>query len=289
MTVSGTRPATSPRRPGLLVLPALVPVVVVMGAGLAVAGAQSIGLMPLVGTPALNFGAYRAVASDPAVVDGLVVSVAIASASTAIAVTTGFAVAVLVRRSRLGGRLVAGLAAATVPVPHLVGAAAMGLLLADSGLVARLAGADPNTFPPLVGGPWWVAVIAEYAWKESTFVAVVVLGALAADEGQLDEAAACLGARPRQRLRRVTLPLAAPALVATGGISFAYVVGSYEVAWLLGRVYPEPLPVLAYRLFVDMDLTVRPQALAVAVVTVGLAAVALLIAAVLFKRVAVPR
>ncbi len=265
-------------------LPALLPTVAVLAVGLVAAAAQSLGLLPLVGEPRLTLDAYRAVLDGPSLREGLVLSVALAAASTAVAVCVGFAVAVLVRRTRLGGRLVSVLAAATVPVPHLVGAAAIGLLLADSGLVARLVGAEPGSFPALVAGPWWVAVVAEYAWKESAFVAVVVLGALAAHETSLDEAAATLGARPAQRLRRVTLPLAAPALVATGGITFAYVVGSYEVAWLLGRTVPEPLPVLAYRLFTDIDLATRPEAMAVAVVTVTTASVAVAVTALALRR-----
>ncbi len=88
-----------------------------------------------------------------------------------------------------------------------------------------------------------------------------------------------------QRLRRITLPLAAPALVVGGTITFAYVLGSYEVAWLLGRTYPEPLPVLAFRLFSDTDLTARPLAMAVSVATVGLVVAALGVGAVLLRRV----
>lgn len=276
-------------RATLLVLPALVATVTVVGVGLGAGVLQSLGMTPLVGEPRVSLEAYRAAADGTALTDGLRISLLIAAASTGVALVVGFALAVLVRRSRAGGRLLAAAAAATVPVPHLVGAAAVGLLLADSGLVARVTGAEPNTFPALVAGPWWVAVVVEYAWKESAFVAVVVLGALAADEGQLSEAAATLGAGPAQRLRRVTLPLAAPALVATGGISFAYVVGSYEVPWLLGRAAPEPLPVLAYRLFTDLDLATRPQALAVAVATVAVAVAALVVTAVLLRRTAVTR
>jgi putative spermidine/putrescine transport system permease protein len=134
-----------------------------------------------------------------------------------------------------------------------------------------------------------VAVIAEYAWKESAFVTLVVLAAIAAHERELDEAAAVLGAPPWQRLRRVALPLAAPATAAAGGISFAYVLGSYEVAWLLGRTYPEPLPVLAYRLYTDVDLTRRDQAMAVALLTTLIAVAALLASLALLHRTAMAR
>lgn len=277
------------RRAAVLVLPALVPTVVVLGAGLGAAGLQSTGLLPLIGPPDATVSTYTALAADRGVRDGLVVSLAVATASTALAVVVGVTVALLVSTSRRGGRWLRALAAATVPVPHVIGAAAIGLLLADSGLLARLTGAEPGTFPALVAGPWWVAVVAEFAWKESAFVALVVLAALAAHERDLDEAAATLGAGPWQRLRRVSLPLAAPATLVAGGISFAYALGSYEVAWLLGRTYPEPLPVLAYRLYTSVDLTRRDEALAVALVTTALAVAALLGALALLRRTAVAR
>jgi len=60
-------------------------------------------------------------------------------------------------------------------------------------------------------------------------------------------------------------------------------VGSYEVAWLLGRTYPEPLPVLAFRLFSSADLAARPEAAAVSVVT-GLVAALVAVASLLLAR-----
>lgn len=277
------------RRAVLLLLPATVPTAAVLGAGLTLAVLQSTGLMPLVGAPDATLETYRTLAGDSAVWDGLVASLAIAAASTLVAVAVGLGIALLVRTSRFGGRVLAAAAAATVPVQHLVGAAAVGLLLSDSGLVARVLGVEPGSFPPLVAGPWWVAVIAEYAWKESAFVALIVLAAIVSHERELDEAAAVLGAGSWQRLRWVALPLAAPATVVAGGISFAYVLGSYEVVWLLGRTYPEPLPVLAYRLYTDVDLTRRDQALAVAVLTTILAVASLVATLALLRRTAMTR
>ena len=268
----------------MLLLPALVPTVLVLGAGLGTLLLRTTGLAPLVGEPRPTLEAYRAVAADRSVSDGLVVSLGIAGASTVLAVGVGLVVALTVTGSRRGGRALRLAAAATVPVPHLVGAAAFGLLLSDAGLVARLLGLDAGQFPALVAGPWWVAVVAEYAWKESAFVALVVLAALARHAAALDEAAAVLGAGPWQRTRMVSLPLAAPAAIGSGGIAFAYVLGSYDVAWLLGRSYPEPLPVLAYRLHTDLDLAHRDQALVVALFTSLLSVAALVTTAALLRR-----
>jgi len=272
-----------------MLLPAMLPTAVVLGAGLGAAALASTGLAPLVGQPRPSLDAYRSLAAGREARDGLLVSVWLATASTVLAVTVGLGIALLARTGRRTGRLLGALAAATVPVPHVVGAAAVGLLLADSGLVGRVLGIPPESFPELVAGPWWAAVVLEYAWKESAFVALVVLAALAAQERELDEAAATLGAGPWQRLRRVALPLAAPAAVASGGICFAYVLGSYEVAWILGRTYPEPLPVLAHRLFTDVDLASRDGALATALVTTVLCVASLAAAVAVLGRVPAAR
>ncbi|CAN5862773.1 hypothetical protein BH20ACT6_BH20ACT6_11500 [soil metagenome] len=255
----------SRRRQVLLLLPALVPIAALVLATLSALGLQSLGLMPLVGRPRVSATAYTAIGADLLSATGL--TLAIAAAATLLAVTVGLTTALLVVSFTPLSRLVRLSAAATVTVPHLVGAAAVGLLVADSGVLPRVLGLSAQQWPDLVAGPFWVAVVLEYAWKEAAFVALVVGAALATRVAQYDETAALLGAGRLHRLRHVTLPLAAPSLVVAGTISFVYVVGSYEVAWLRGRTYPEPLPVLAYRLFSSADLAARPEAAAAALVT----------------------
>ena len=258
------------RRSLALIAPAAVPTVLVLGVSLTAVVGQSLGLAPVVGQAALTGDAYRAAAATEGLGGSMLLSLAIATAATLLALVVGLATALAVRATRVGGRILSGIAALTIPVPHLVGAAAVGLLLSDSGLLARVSGGV--AWPQLVAGPWWAAVVLEFGWKESAFVALVVVSVLASYADQLDETAAVLGAGPLSRLRHITLPLAAPALVISGAVSFIYVLGSYEVSWLLGRAYPEPLPVLAYRLFTSTDLSARPEAMAVAVLTVLLCA-----------------
>ena len=266
------------RRGSLAVLPAVVPVVVVVGVGVVTTLLQSLGLVPLVGLPELSTAAFTAPGSTVGTSAGL--SLAIAAASTTLAVVIGFAAALAVLA---GGRAVLAAGALTVPVPHLVGAATTGLLLSDAGVLPRWLGVDQG-WPQLVGGPWWVAVVGEYAWKESAFVALVVVAATSARAADLGATAATLGAGRARRLRHVTLPLAAPALVAAAGIVFVYTLGSYEVALLLGRPAPEPLAVGAVRLSRSVDLASRPEAAALAVVTTALGLVVVLVTVAALRR-----
>jgi putative spermidine/putrescine transport system permease protein len=257
----------------------LLPAVVVTGA---VAGTATVsvlmtafGLLPLVGAPTPGAAAFVALGGD--LLLGLRESLVIATLSTLLAAVVGLATALLLVRSDGVRRRLGGLTATVLSVPHLVGAATVGLLLSGGGLLPRWLGVAPTAWPELVGGSWPVAVVLELAWKESAFVALVVTASLSRRLTDLQEVAAVLGADARQRLLRVTVPLAAPALLASAGIAFLYAFGSYEVAWLLGRAYPEPLPVLAQRLFSSIDLAARPQAAAAALVglTVALAVAAL--------------
>ncbi len=281
-------PRAHPTRPqwrgAVLVAPAVLPTVLVLLAGLATAATQSLGLMPLVGRPHLSLSAYTASGSDLLTATGL--SLSIAAASTILAAAIGLAAALALATSARGARLLAAAAALPVPLPHLVGAASIGLLLADSGLLARLLHVPANAWPALVGGRWPIGIVVEYSWKESAFIALVVAAALASRVVSYTDTAALLGAGRRARLRHVTLPLAAPALLASSAITFVYVLGSYEVAWLLGRAYPEPLPVMAYRLFTSNDLAARPQAMAVALATTALAGAVALVCLGLLRRMA---
>ncbi|MCZ2815658.1 ABC transporter permease subunit [Modestobacter sp. VKM Ac-2984] len=281
MTAAG-RPGVGARRATLLVLPAVVPVVVVVGAALTSAALLSLGLTPLVGRPELSLDAWRATELGTSIR----LSLAIAAGATAVATVVGLFLALAVTAGARRSRLLATLSSLTIPVPHLVGAAAMGLLLADAGFLPRLLGIAPADWPALVGGRWWIAVGAEYAWKESAFIALVVAGALSSRVASYTETAALLGAGRWARFRHVTLPLAAPALGASAAVSFVYTLGSYEVAALLGRPSPEPLPVLAVRLFTSIDLAARPQAAAVAVTTSALGLVAVLVSLRSLRRLA---
>ncbi|MGZ8177973.1 ABC transporter permease [Williamsia sp. SKLECPSW1] len=267
-----------------MVVPAVVLVVLVVVVALATAILQSLGLMPLVGSPALSVDGYTS--AWPELLTSVRVSVGIAAVSTVLAVIIGVAAALAVAAA---SRSVLAAGTITVPVPHLVGAATIGLLLADSGLLARLFGISGAESLGLVGGRWWIAVIAEYTWKESAFIALVVGGTLASRVAGYDETAALLGAGRRARFRFVTLPLIAPSVVAASAITFTYALGSYEVAMLLGRPYPEPMAVMAVRLFRSIDLSARPEAAAVSVVTAGLSLLVIGLALAALRRLTVWR
>ncbi|WP_258802340.1 ABC transporter permease [Pseudarthrobacter sp. NS4] len=271
------------RVPGvLLAMPAVLVVSFVVLGGSATVAVQSLGLMPLVGRRELSTAAYTVNAGD--LLHGAAISLALAGTSTLLACLIGLTVALVIMQGRWCGKLVAAMGTLSIPVPHIVGAASVGLLIGDSGLLARISGAADN-WPELVGGPWWAAVVFEYAWKESAFVGLVVAATLATRSVSYEETAALLGAGRVRRLRHVLLPLSLPSLIISGTIAFIYSFGSYEVAWLLGRPYPEPLPVMALRLYNSVTLTSRPEAAAVAAVTAAVSLCAAALALLFLRKV----
>ncbi len=267
--------------------PAVLLIAAVTGTALATVVATSLGLLPLVGQPRLSTDGFTTVAGD--LRSATQESLLIATAATLVAAVVGVTIASAVVRAGHGMRLVVALAVAVLTVPHLVGAASTGLLLSDVGLAQRWSGTSAASWPELVGGRWPWATVLELAWKESAFVALVVTASVGRRYAELREVAAVLGASPLSQWRRVLLPLSAPALASSSLIVFVYSLGTYEVARLLGRAYPEPLPVMAYRLFTDIDVAARPQAAATAVVATGLALVAAVIALPLARRLGADR
>jgi putative spermidine/putrescine transport system permease protein len=259
-------------RPYLLIAPAVLAILLVFGGGLALGVAQSFGYLPVIGLTQPTLAYYRAVLSSPSFYAGLLLTLAIATVSTLLAAVLALATAMLLRRSFTGSRLLTFIYQVPLPVPHLVAAAGLVMLLTQSGIVARLLYAaqviaEPSQFPPVFYDRASAGIVLVYVWKEVPFIGLVLLAVLKGIGAEYEGVAQPLGAPPWQRFRYVLLPLMGPGLVATALIVFAFMFGSFEIPLLLGARYPEVLPVMAYRLYVNPDLGLRPQALAIGVLT----------------------
>jgi putative spermidine/putrescine transport system permease protein len=165
-----------------------------------------------------------------------------------------------------------------LPVPHLVAAVGVSLLLAQSGLLARVLYAvgvidQPAAMPALIYDRGAVGIITAYVWKETPFMA---LAALRSANSDLEQAARTLGARRWQTLRYVTLPLIAPGLLGAAVIMWAFTFGAFEVPLLLGQSYPRMLAAEAWQQYGEPNLATRPAAFALNMCVAGCAALALL-------------
>jgi len=254
----------------LLLTPAVATILLLFVGGVIVGLGQSLDYMPLLGrnTPTLHH--YLTILGSRDFYLSLGLTLYIATASTLLATVLAVGVALLLRHSFAGSRVVTWLVQLPLPVPHLVAAAGFVLLLTQSGLLARVGYqlgwlSQPSQFPVLVFDRWQIATILVYLWKEIPFIGLVVLAILKGVGAEYEEVAQTLGANRWQRFRYVLLPLIMPGITVTAVIVFAFVFGSFEIPLLLGQRYPNVLPVTAYRLYVDPDLARRPEAMALGI------------------------
>ncbi|MEQ1506770.1 MAG: iron ABC transporter permease [Myxococcota bacterium] len=198
----------------------------------------------------------------------------LAVGTTAFAVLAGVPLGVLIARADLPGAA-RWRALATLPyvVPPYVAA------------IAWLALANPTTgwlnlplaalgLPKLdvygLPGMVWVMGL-----ENTPLVMLATADALGRMDASLEEQARIAGAGPWQVLRRVTLPLAVPAIVAAGSAVFAGSAASFGVPYLLGSGSAEPAWVLTTRIAQHLDLdpaTGRPAATALSVALLALSA-----------------
>ena len=263
-----------------MLLPALLVVAGVFGLGMVEVMRQSVGLGLVVGGQSTGptFAHYIALLRDREVHAAIGLTLWVAGVSTALSVFCGVALALALHRGRRSRRGVNTLLQAPLGLPHLVVALATIALLAQSGLLARIAFAlglidAPSEFPALVNDRAGIGIIVAYAFKEVPFIALVVTALLARRGDEYEELARTLGASSWQRLRHVTWPFLAPGVGAAALMIFAYVFSAFETPFLLGQPYPAMLPVVAQQRFMSVDLGDRPAAMACALILTAIAAV----------------
>lgn len=260
----------------LALAPALAVVGLLVGASLAYGVAQSLGLLAILGTSQVSVAAYRDLldGTGPAGREfwpALGFSLWVSLASTGLSALGALLVAAALGRRRPADGAILLMLNLNLAFPHLVWAVALGLLLGQSGLLARLAAAlglidAPAEFPVLVRDRDGLGIILHYVSKEIPFLVLIVLAVLRTQGTEYDLVAENLGADGWQRVRHITLPLVLPALAAGSALVFAFSFGAYEVPALLGVRYPRTLAVLALESFVNPDLRQRATGMALGLI-----------------------
>ena len=250
----------------LLLAPAVGVIGVLFAGGLGVALVQSLGYMPAIGLTEPDLDAYRQVLADENFLDALLLTLYVSGVSTGVSTVLAVLAALALRGS--GGRLSAVVFQLPITIPHLVAAVGIALVVAQTGLGARLAAGlgligEPKDFPALLYDRYSAGIILTYVWKEVPFIALVVLASLRGVALELEEVARTLGAGAWQRFWYVVFPVISPSVVAASLLVFAFTFGAFEVPYLLGKSYPTMLPVMAYDEYREIDLAARPGAMAI--------------------------
>src|SRR5882724_2826436 len=161
--------------------------------------------------------------TDPDFLDPLLTTAIIASTSAVICCVVAAPIGWLVSRTDMPARqTIRALVTASFVTPPFLGAVAWELLAApNSGLLNQLyrlfAGEDADALFNIYSMTGIIFVISCYTFP---FVFVLVANALDTMPGELEDASAILGGNAWTTARRVTIPLAMPALVAGALIAF---------------------------------------------------------------------
>lgn len=187
--------------------------------------------------------------NDPTVVDVATTSLLGASISTSFAMAFGLPLAYWIARAETRWKSVV---TAIVVLPLVLPPTVSGIIL------RTLFG--PNT---MIGD--WAAAAGIQTWRSlagivlaQTFVAspFVVVTSMAAFEGvdrTLEHASRSLGKSRLTTMRRITLPLALPGIVAGMTLAFARAMGEFGATMMMAY-YPRTMPIQIWRAFRELGL-----------------------------------
>ncbi len=181
----------------------------------------------------------------PAVLDALRLSLVTAFAATALSLLFGVPLAWVLARSRLRGRAVLrALVLLPMVLPPVVGGAALLFALGRRGLVGRWL---EHTFGVVLPFSTAGAIVAT-TFVAMPFLVITVEAALRAFDRRYEEAAATLGAGRWTTMRRVTIPMIGPSVLAGAVLCWARALGEFGATItfagnLQGRTQTLPLAV----------------------------------------------
>lgn len=202
----------------------------------------------------------------PLVLDALRLSIVTSLAATGLSVALGLPLAWLLARIEFPGRaLLRGLVILPMVLPPVVGGAALLFAFGRRGLLGEPVYESSGFLLPFST----LGVIVATTFVAMPFLVVTVEAALRGADRRYGDAAATLGASPWTTMRRVTLPMIAPSLVAGAVLCWARALGEFGATItfagnLQGRTQTMPLAVFL-ALESDRDAAIALSLILVAV------------------------
>ena len=162
--------------------------------------------------------------SDPLILDALRLSLLTATVAAMVCLAVGVPLGWLLARSDFRGRaLVRAFVTVPLVLPPVVGGVALLLAFGRHGVVGQWLDRWWGVTVPFTTG----AVVLAQVFVALPFVVISVEGAMRSSDARYDEAAATLGASRWHTLRRVTLPLALPGVLAGAVLGWARALGEF--------------------------------------------------------------
>lgn len=255
----------------LMLAPALIIVIGLFIGGFTFGLLQSFNYMPLINQNIFNFNAYITILGNQEFITSLLYTFFISITATVVSILLAVAASMGIRKAFKHKSSVLFAYQFILPIPHLVSAIAILMLFGQSGFLSRILYwlgivTNPADFPQIIYGKSGVGIILALLWKFVPFVGVAILAILQSTGADYEEAAISLGANAWQRFIHVLFPIMLPSITTSAILIFAYAFSSFEIPFLLGSVYPKTLAIVAYQKFMDIDITVRPQAMAMSTI-----------------------
>jgi putative spermidine/putrescine transport system permease protein len=211
--------------------------------------------------PGFSLRWYHEFFADPEWLVAMTNSLAVAGASSLLAVGLGVLAAYGLVRGRFAGRAaIEVMFMAPLVIPSVIVAIALYIAFAQAGLLGTYAG-----------------LIVAHTVHAAPYVVLVMSVAIASLDERIEQMARTLGARERTVLLRVVLPNVLPSIVAAWILTF--IVSFDEVIltlFLFGHRYTIPK-----QMFVRLELQVDPTITAIATMMIALSVAALVAAVVL--------
>jgi len=203
--------------------------------------------------------------SSEVAIDALRLSVSTSLAATAIGVLVGLPLALLLARVSFPGRaLVRGLVTLPLVLPPVVGGAALLFALGRRGVVGEPLEQATGIVLPFT---WWGVVLAN-VFIASPFLVITVEGALRNLDDRYEGAASTLGAGRWEVLRRITLPMIRPALIAGVALTWARAFGEFGATVTFAGSFQGRTQTLPLAIFVALEHD-RDVAIALSLLMVG--------------------
>lgn len=254
-------------KPYILIAPATLLLLFVMGVGIFTCVAQSLGCFPLIGLDNITFDYYKDVLSNQQFINSLILSLKTSLVSASIATIIGVILAYLMTKSRVS-KFRYFLLNLPIIVPHIIVVMLSIAVFSKTGVVARILYNlnlinDSSEFISLVNDKHGIGIIIVYIYKGIPFIAITIYNILKRIDFKLEDVAKNLGSNKYQTFRFIILPQIIPTILSSFIIIFAFSFGSFEVPYLIGPTNPKALPVSAYISYINTDLTQRPLSMAI--------------------------
>ncbi|GAA0100203.1 MULTISPECIES: ABC transporter permease [Paraclostridium] len=275
-------------KPYLLIAPAALLLLFIMGVGICTCILQSLGYFPLIGLDSITFDYYKEILSNQQFINSLILSLKTSIISSIIATVIGVLLAYLMTKNRVS-KLRYFLLNLPIIVPHIIAVMLAFAVFSKTGIIARILYnlniiSDSSEFVSLVNDKAGIGIIIVYIYKGMPFIAITVYNILKSLDVKLEDVALNLGANKFQVLKLVIMPQIMPTILSSFIVIFAFSFGSFEVPYLIGATNPKALPVNAYINYINTDLAQRPLSMAMNSILTGISFILLILYNLIFTK-----